>query len=286
MGLAGRRPGGVAPAAVSPGGWSRHREARAASRAVPTSILPRDALPGSHDPTVSETPAQHTRTAGFVLARFEKWALPRLARKLPGRVLPDHLTLLGLAAATAIGAGYVLSNRDPAWLWAVNAALVAHWFGDSLDGTLARVRHIERPRYGFYVDHISDAYATFAIGLGMGLSPFMLLGTSLAIVVAYLVLSINVYLETYLFGEFRYGYGVVGPTEARILLIGLNLTALAARGLPFNLFGIGMTVFDIAGIAAAGGMAALLAARVGRNLRTLAALEPGNTVRPGGPSGN
>ncbi len=223
--------------------------------------------------------AQHRRTARSVFTRFEKWALPRVAARLPGWVLPDHLTLLGLAAATFLAVAYLLTNRSPGWLWAANAALVAHWLGDSLDGTLARVRRIERPRYGFYLDHICDAYATFAIGLGLGLSPYMLLGTGLAIVTAYLVLSINVYLETYLFGEFRYGYGVMGPTEARTLLIALNLTALYARGLPFNLFGIGMTVFDIAGIAAAMGMTALLGVRVARNLRTLGRMEPPNTVR-------
>lgn len=223
--------------------------------------------------------AQHERRARFVTTRFEKWFLPRAAARLPARVLPDHLTLLGLIAATVIALAYLLSNRDPAWIWAANAAIVVHWFADSLDGTLARVRRIERPRYGFYLDHLSDAYSTFAIGLGLGLSPFMLLGTALAIVVAYLVLSINVYLETHVFGQFRYGYGVVGPTEARILLIGLNLVVLFTPGLPFNLFGIGMTVFDLAGIAAALGMTALLSRRVARNLRNLSELEPPNTVR-------
>jgi phosphatidylglycerophosphate synthase len=222
---------------------------------------------------------EHTRTAEFITTRFEKWFLPRVAARLPGWVLPDHLTALGLLAATAIGVCYLATNRDPAWLWAVNAGIVVHWFADSLDGTLARVRRIQRPRYGFYLDHISDAYATFAVGMGMGLSPYMLLAVSLAIVVAYLVLSINVYLETYTFGEFRYGYGIVGPTEARLVLIGLNITVLAARGLPFNLFGIGMTVFDIAGIVAALGMTGLLAVRVRRNLKTLAAIEPPNVVK-------
>jgi phosphatidylglycerophosphate synthase len=221
----------------------------------------------------------HRRTARFLVASFEKWALPRMAERLPAWVLPDHLTILGLIAATVIGLAYALSNRDPAWLWVVNAALVVHWFGDSLDGTLARVRRIERPRYGFYLDHICDAYSTFLIGMGLGLSPYMLLAVALAIVVAYLVLSINVYLETYIFGEFRYGYGVVGPTEARILLLVLNLVALYARGLPFNLFGLGMTVFDVAGVAGAVGMGALLVTRVGRNLRTLARIEPANVVK-------
>jgi phosphatidylglycerophosphate synthase len=226
---------------------------------------------------------RHRRTARFLVARFEGWILPRIARRLPGWVLPDHLTLLGLIAATGIAAAYLASNRDPRWLWGANALLVVHWLADSLDGTLARVRRIERPHYGYYLDHLSDAYATFAIGLGLGLSPYLLLAVGLAVVTAYLVLSINVYLETYVFEEFRFGYGGVGPTEVRILLIALNVVAMGARGLPFNLFGIGMTVFDLAGIAAALGMTALLAVRVRRNLRELGRREPPNTVRPPDP---
>src|SRR5947207_7105120 len=140
---------------------------------------------------VTPTPRAAARRALFVLARFERWALPRLAGALPSWVLPDHLTLLGIAAATLIALAYDLSNRSPAWLWIASLGLVIHWFGDSLDGTLARTRHIERPRYGFYLDHLTDAYSTFAIGLGLGLSPYMLLGTGLAIVTGYLVLSIN-----------------------------------------------------------------------------------------------
>ncbi len=223
--------------------------------------------------------AQHRRKARFITTRFEGWFLPRAAARLPGWILPDHLTVLGLLAATAIAAAYLLTNRDPAWIWAANAGLAVHWLADSLDGTLARVRRIERPRYGFYLDHLSDAYSTFAIGLGLGLSPYMLLAVSLAIVVAYLVLSINVYLETHVFGEFRYGYGIIGPTEIRILLIVLNAVAAIAAGLPFNLFGIGMTVFDLLGIGAALGMTGMLIHRVARNLRTLADWEPANVVK-------
>ena len=228
---------------------------------------------------MSEGSAQHRRTARFVLTRFEQWLLPRIARRLPRSILPDHLTGLGLVAATGIGAAYLAAGDDPRWLWAANGALVVHWLADSLDGTLARVRRIERPRYGFYLDHLSDAYSTTAIGLGLGLSPYLLLSVALAGVVAYLVLSINVYLETHVFGEFRYGYGVVGPTEARILLIALNTVVIYARALPFNLFGVGMTIFDVAGVAAVMGMIAMLLRRVARNLRALSRLEPPNVEK-------
>jgi phosphatidylglycerophosphate synthase len=214
------------------------------------------------------------RQSTFITTRFERWALPRLAAALPGWVMPDHLTALGVLGATVIAAGYGLSNRDWNWLWLVNAGLLVHWFGDSLDGTLARVRKTERPRYGFYLDHLTDAYSTTAIGLGLGLSPFMVLAAGLAIVIAYLILSINVYLETHVFGKFRYGYGVMGPTEARIALIGLNLLALTVGPLPFHVMGRSLTLFDILGTGVALSMGAMLMRRVTRNLRELARAEP------------
>src|SRR5262245_47516629 len=96
------------------------------------------------------------RQSTFVLTRFERWALPRLAAALPRFVVPDHLTGIGVLGSTLIAAGYILSTRNPHWLWLSNAGLVINWFGDSLDGTLARVRKIERPRYGFYLDRLTD----------------------------------------------------------------------------------------------------------------------------------
>ena len=135
---------------------------------------------GGTDKPLMEAPRQ----AKFLVARFEQWALPRVAAKLPRWVMPDHLTGLGIVAATWIMICYWLSNDSLAWLWGANLGLVAHWFGDSLDGTLARVRKITRPRYGFYLDHLTDAYATTALGLGLGFSPFMLVSVGLAGVVA------------------------------------------------------------------------------------------------------
>ena len=218
--------------------------------------------------------AEAERQSTFITTRFERWALPRIAAALPRWMLPDHLTAIGIFGATLITASYILSTRDPRWLWMANMGLVIHWFGDSLDGTLARTRKIERPRYGFYLDHLTDAYSTTAIGLGLGFSPFMLLSVGLAIVIGYLVLSINVYLETHVFGKFRYGYGVMGPTEARLVLMGLNLLALIIGPLRFNFLGIGLTAFDVLGILAALGMAGLLMRRVIRNLADLARDEP------------
>lgn len=227
----------------------------------------------------SDRGADAERQATFVLTRFEKWALPRMAAALPKWVMPDHLTAIGVLGATLIAAAYLCTRWSPSWLWVANLGLLINWFGDSLDGTLARVRKHERPRYGFYLDHLTDAYSTTAVGLGLGFSPYMLLSTGLAIVIAYLILSINVYLETAVYKVFRFGYGIVGPTEARILLLVLNLVALWIGPLEFGVKGVGFTVFDVVGIAAALGMIALLATRALRNLRDLGRLEPPGTPR-------
>jgi len=206
------------------------------------------------------------RTKKFLLAVPEARVLDWIARRLPRALKPDHLTALGVLASIGIAAAYVLSNGDEVWLWAASALLVVHWLGDSLDGTLARVRKAERPRYGYYLDHLVDAFATAAIGIGLGLSPHMLLAVGLAIVIAYLILSINTYLETQAFGTFTLGYGRLGPTEARLLLVGVN--TLLALGL------IGDGVLDVLGIALAAAMLLALLARAGRNLKRLAELEP------------
>lgn len=218
--------------------------------------------------------AAHRREPDFVLAPLERRLLPWLARRLPARVLPDHLTALGVASAGGICAAFVLSNQSRAWLWAAAALLVVHWLGDSLDGTLARVRRIERPRYGYYLDHLTDALATALVGIGLGLSPYALLATGLAIVVAYLALSINVYLETQAFGVFRLGYARIGPTEARLVLIGLCIALALGAPLGFHLAGLGLSVFDVIGLGVAGAMVIGLAVRAAANLRRLAALEP------------
>lgn len=227
-----------------------------------------------------EGEGKHQRTSEFVLARFERHVLPRMAAALPARVMPDHLTVIGLLASTGIAIAYLLSNRNELWLWAASALLIVQWFGDSLDGSLARYRRIERPRYGYYLDHLTDAYSTLAIGLGLGLSPYMLLSVGLAIVIAYLILSINVYLETHVYSQFSFSYGSLGPTEVRLILIGLNTAALLIGPLPFRVLGLGATVFDVAGLLATAGMLVLLGVRVAHNLRTLGRLEPPGRVRP------
>jgi len=215
-----------------------------------------------------------TREPNFLLAKPERRLLRWIARRLPRWVLPDDLTLVGVAAALGICAAYQLSNESSAWLWVASALLVVQWLGDSLDGTLARVRRIERPRYGYYVDHLVDAISTAAIGIGLGLSPYMLLSVGTLIVVGYLILSINVYLESQALGRFSIGYGLVGPTEMRAVLIALNTALALGWGLDFTVAEVDLTVLDLIGLAIAAGMIVLLVGRALRNLRELARTEP------------
>src|SRR3954469_21830934 len=165
--------------------------------------------------------ADAPREKTFLLARPEQKLLEAIARRLPAFVRPDHLTALALVAAV----GFAVAAAYGAFFVAAGL-LVVHWFGDSLDGTLARVRHAERPRYGYYLDHLADAAATALVGLGLGLSGEMHLAVALGLVIAYLALSINTYLETQALGRFTLGYGRLGPTEARLALFGL-LAAVA-----------------------------------------------------------
>ncbi len=222
----------------------------------------------------SERAVDAYREESFLLAVPEKRFLRWLAGKLPRWILPDDMTAVGVLAALAIAAAYQLSNDGNAWLWVASGLLVVQWLGDSLDGTLARVRGIERPTYGYYLDHLVDAISTAAIGIGLGLSPFMLLSTGTLIVVAYLILSINVYLESFAFNRFSIGYGKIGPTEIRLILILLNTALALELGLDFNLVGVDLTVFDVVGLGIAGVMTVLLAGRSFRNLRELAREEP------------
>jgi archaetidylinositol phosphate synthase len=226
-----------------------------------------------------DSTAAAPREKTFLLARPEARVLEWIAHRLPARVLPDHLTILGMLAALGIAAAYLLSNGDGVWLWAASGLLVVHWLGDSLDGTLARVRRIERPTYGYYLDHLVDAIATAVIGLGLGLSPHLLLASGLVLVVVYLVLSINTYLETQALGVFRLGYGRLGPTEARLGLIALNTALALGVPLGFELAGVGLTVLDVVVLGAAAAMAAGLGVRAARTLRILAAREPAGRVR-------
>jgi archaetidylinositol phosphate synthase len=149
---------------------------------------------------------------------WEKRHLPEFARALPQWITPDHLTVGGLLSAFIIGIGYILYTYSPWWLLLSNVGLFLHWYTDSLDGTLARVRKTEREKYGYFVDHLSDAWTTFIICLFLGLSPLMHLDIALFIAVGYLLLNIYAHIVAYTQGQFPLSYGRFGPTEFRIII--------------------------------------------------------------------
>jgi len=215
-----------------------------------------------------------TREMTFLLAAVERPVLLRLAALVPRTIRSNHLTVLGVLGATGAGIAYALTTYDPRWLWIASLMLVVNWLGDSLDGTLARVRGTQRPKYGYYLDHVVDAYATAVIGLGLGLSPYVYLGLALGIVVVYLAMSINVYLESTVFGVFKISYGRIGPTEVRLMLILLNTVAVITAGWPSPLPVPISVVANWTLAVVLAGMVALFVGRFARNLYRLAKLEP------------
>ena len=151
-------------------------------------------------------------------ARLEKKVLLWLAQRTPSWINSDHLTVLGLLSMAGAGAAYWWSKTDRLGLLIVVLCLALNWLGDSLDGTLARFRNRSRPRYGFYVDHIVDAFSALFLLGGLALSDHMSPAIALGLLIAYLLLSIEVYLATYTIGEFKISYFRMGPTELRIVL--------------------------------------------------------------------
>lgn len=166
--------------------------------------------------------AAHKRINDILLGPLERPALQWLAARMPYWITPNILTGIGLLAAIIICVSYWLTNYDKNFLWLASFGFVLNWFGDSLDGTLARYRKIERPKFGYYIDHTLDALNQLLIGLGIGLSPFVNFKYALFVVIGYFLLSIHTYITIYVQGIFRLSYVKLGPTEARVIAILVN----------------------------------------------------------------
>ena len=205
-------------------------------------------------------------------ASLEKRALHWMAERAPRWVTSDQLTLLGLAAQIGAGAFYALSRYDRRALLLVIVCVVLNWLGDSLDGTLARVRRQQRPRYGFYVDHMVDLFGSIALMTGLACSGLLHWPTAIAMLVAFLLLAGESYLATYTLSRFQVSQGLFGPTEIRILLIIGNLALLRS---PYaTLFGHRMLLFDVGGAIAAAAMFAMAVAVTLRHTVQLYREEP------------
>ncbi len=173
---------------------------------------------------------EHKRVNDIFLGPLERPALQWLAAHSPAWVTPDLMTVTGIAGALVITLGYGLSQFHPAFLWLATLGFVINWIGDSLDGTLARYRHIERPKYGFFIDHVADVLTEIIIILGLGLTPYIKFSVASMCCIAYIAMSVLVYVRMNVMGEFKISYGKLGPTEVRLLAILLN-TAMYFGGL-------------------------------------------------------
>lgn len=202
------------------------------------------------------SPRQSTRIQTSILNAAEKKLLVRIADKLPSWVTSDMLTWFGLFGSFLCGLGFFLTNYSIYWLWLSSAGLFINWFGDSLDGTVARVRHQQRPLYGYYLDHNIDTVTEAFMFIGAGLSPLMNLGVALLCYSAYLALTVYVSINAHLKSEFKLTYGKVGPTEFRVIIIIVNtilmyVPALTAYKGSIEYFGatIQYGTLDLVGIA-------------------------------------
>lgn len=202
-----------------------------------------------------------------LLAPLEKRCLIWLAERMPGWVSSDHLTALGLLAMLMAGLSYWAARWSRFALLAVIFWLAVNWFGDSLDGTLARVRNRLRPRYGFYVDHVVDAFGTLFLVAGMGLSGYMSPWVAMGVLISYFMISIEVYLATYTIGTFHLSHWKMSPTELRILLAIGNIVLLFRP--TVRIAGSSYLLFDVGGCCGIAGMTLMLLAAVGRHARAL-----------------
>lgn len=221
------------------------------------------------------------QSAGFAPARRinasltaarEKRALLWIARRTPAWITSDQLTALGLAAQFGAGACYALARFDRRALLLVIFFIALNWLGDSLDGTLARVRGQERPRYGFYVDHVVDIFGSAALMIGLACSRFLHWQIALAMLIAFLLLSAESYLAAYTLSRFEMSQGLFGPTEIRLLLIAGNVRLLSS---PYStIFGHRFLLFDVGGAIATVGMLAMVTAVALRHTAQLYRQEP------------
>jgi archaetidylinositol phosphate synthase len=213
-----------------------------------------------------------TRVLTSWLAPAERRCLIWLAQRMPAWVNSDHLTALGFVGTVMAGASYWLARWHPLALLLVVFWLAVNWFGDSLDGTLARVRNCQRPRYGFYVDHVLDAFGGFFLLGGLGLSGYMSPLVAGLLLVVYYLLSIEVYLATYCLASFRLSFWKFGPTELRLLLAVGNVALLWHP--TTTIVGPRLLLFDVGGVIGIVCIAATAITAAARNTVVLYRAEP------------
>ena len=199
---------------------------------------------------------KHERVNDILLGPLERPALQWLSAHMPAWVTPDICTAIGILGALVTSIGYILSNIDRNYFWLASFGFLVNWLGDSLDGTLARYRHIERPKYGFYIDHTTDTFSQAVIFLGVGLSPYISFNVACMALISYYMLAILVYVRACVVGEFKISFGKLGPTEIRVIAILLNTAmyfiglksvewSLANNQLVFSVYDIAVLIIAI-----------------------------------------
>jgi phosphatidylglycerophosphate synthase len=221
----------------------------------------------------SHATATHTRDHTSVLAAVERHVLIWLAKRMPTYVTSDGLTCLGAVGMVGVGCALAAASLSRGWLALVPVFLAVNWFGDSLDGTLARVRHAQRPRYGYYLDHVVDLANTLVLFAGLAVSGIASPLVAAGLLVAYLLLAAESFLATHALGVFRISFAGFGPTELRILL---SVGAIVAIGRPVvTPFGLGeVRLWDVGGLCGIAGMLTVFAINAVRNARALSAADP------------
>ena len=190
----------------------------------------------------------HERVNDILLGPLERPALKWLAAHLPSWINPDMMTTIGVIGAVIILAGYWLTNYNRYFLWLASLGFVVNWYGDSLDGTLARFRNIQRPKYGFFVDHTVDSFNETLIFIGLGLSPYVRIEIALLALAGYLLMSILVFVRTSVLGVFKISYGKLGPTEVRVIAILANTLVFFGGNPVYQIAFVSISLFDLIGV--------------------------------------
>ena len=194
---------------------------------------------------MEEKKTKHVRINDILLGPIERPALQYFCKIAPAWATPDTMTLIGIFGAILIATGYILTRYNLAFIWLASFGFLVNWYGDSMDGSLARYRKIERPKYGYYVDHIVDIINEFFIIISLGLSPMVRIEIAALAMIAYLMLSAHTFLRTYVDEVFKISFGKLGPTEVRALLILINTITFFLANPDFGtFFNITLTLFD------------------------------------------
>lgn len=209
-----------------------------------------------------------------ITSRPERVLLTWLCERLPGWVTSDVLTALGVLGAALTFVGWWQSGRGDAFLWLACAGLILNWFGDSLDGSLARLRKAERPKYGFFIDHMSDTLAMALIALGIGLSPYASFGASMAVLLGYYLMVILSVVTSQTTGVFRISFNGIGPTEIRLLIIACTLSAILLPTPRFSWGEMELTIYDAIMLGLTVGLIGMCFSESIRTLHTLAIQDP------------